>query len=162
MSLNKKEEWKPKIVAFVCNWCTYIGVDLAGTSRLLYQANVRIIKIPCTGRMDPLFILKAFERGVDAVLVSGCHPGDCHYSVGNYHHRRKASLYSRLFEFLGIDGKRLKFSWVSASEAKKWQGLINEFTNEVRQLGPFTRYQEINLDLHGKSMEEKEEALARG
>ena len=111
---------------------------------------------------DPLFILVGFECGVDAVLLAGCHLVDCNYSVGNYHHRTKASLYSRLFAFLGIDGKRLKFSWVSASEAKKWQGLINEFTNEVRQLGPFTRYQEINLDLHGKSMEEKEEALARG
>lgn len=162
MSLNKKERWQPKIIAFICNWCTYAGADLAGTSRLPYQPNVRIIKIPCTGRMDPLFILKAFERGADAILVSGCHPGDCHYTVGNYHHRRKASLYRTLFEFLGIDPERLKFSWISASEGNKWQRLINELTNEVRQLGPFTRYHEISLDVHRKRIEEKEETLARG
>lgn len=155
MSSNKKEEWEPKIVAFICNWCTYAGADLAGTSRLLYQPNVRIIKIPCTGRMDPLFILKAFERGADAILVSGCHPGDCHYTAGNYHHRRKASLYRRLFEFLGIDPERLKFSWISASEGNKWQRLINELTNEVRQLGRFIRYQRINLDINRKLIEKK-------
>jgi len=130
-------EWTPRIVAFVCNWCTYAGADLAGTSRLQYAPNVRIIKLPCTGRIDPMFILKAFEQGADAVLVSGCHPGDCHYTSGNYHARRRWGLFRRLLEFTGIDSRRLFFSWVSAAEGQKFADLINQVTDEVRQAGPF-------------------------
>jgi len=133
----EQKDWTPRIVAFVCNWCTYAGADLAGTSRLQYAPNVRIIKLPCTGRIDPLFILKAFEQGADAVLVSGCHPGDCHYTSGNYHARRRWGLFRRLLEFTGIDSRRLFFSWVSAAEGQKFADLINEVTEEVRQAGPF-------------------------
>jgi len=133
-------EWTPAIVAFVCNWCTYAGADLAGTSRLQYPANVRIIRLPCTGRIDPLFILKAFERGADGVLVSGCHPGDCHYTSGNFFARRRWTVFKSLVDFFGLDERRLHFSWVSASEGKKWSEVIQDVTDSVRQAGPFEQY----------------------
>ena len=129
--------FEPRIVAFVCNWCTYAGADLAGTSRLAYAPNVRIVKLPCTGRIDPLFILKAFEGGADAVLVSGCHPGDCHYTSGNYHARRRWAIFRRLLSFAGIDERRLHFSWVSAAEGQKFADLIKDVTEKVRAAGPF-------------------------
>lgn len=138
-----KGGFEPKIIAFVCKWCTYAGADLAGTSRLSYASNVRIIKLPCTGRIDPIFLLKAFETGADAVLVSGCHPGDCHYSTGNYHARRRWTIFSKLLEFLGVDPDRMFFSWVSASEGQKWANLINGITEKVRQKGPFENYQKM-------------------
>ena len=131
------EGFQPRIVAFVCNWCTYAGADLAGTSRLPYAPNVRIIRLPCTGRIDPLMVLKAFEGGADAVLVSGCHPGDCHYTAGNYHARRRWAIFRRLLTLTGIDEGRLHFSWVSAAEGQKFADLINELTQKVRQAGPF-------------------------
>jgi len=134
------KDFEPKIMAFVCNWCTYAGADLAGTSRMEYRPNVRIIKLPCTGRIDPLFIIKAFENGADGVLVSGCHPGDCHYTAGNYHARRRWIAFRDLMEFTGIDMRRLQFSWVSASEALKWVDLINNVTEEIKALGPFMEY----------------------
>jgi F420-non-reducing hydrogenase iron-sulfur subunit len=129
--------FEPRIVAFVCNWCTYAGADLAGTSRLQYAPNVRIIKLPCTGRIDPLFILKAFEGGADGVLVSGCHPGDCHYTSGNYHARRRWTIFRQLLNFTGIDPRRVHFSWVSAAEGAKFADLINKVTDAVRKAGPF-------------------------
>jgi len=157
---NKQQaDWEPKIVSFVCNWCTYAGADLAGTSRMEYKPHVRIIKLPCTGRIDPLFIIKAFENGADGVLVSGCHPGDCHYSTGNYHARRRWIAFKSLLEFCGIDEKRIQFSWVSASEALKWVDLINMTTDKVKELGPFIKYQ--SLDPKGnKSHEHKENLVA--
>lgn len=130
------ETFEPKIVAFVCNWCTYTGADLAGTSRTQYDANVRIIKLPCTGRISPLFIIKALEQGADGVLVSGCHPGDCHYTAGNYHARRKFTILLDLLQFMGIERERVQFSWVSAAEGKKWAEVVNEVTAAVRALGP--------------------------
>jgi coenzyme F420-reducing hydrogenase delta subunit len=136
-------DFEPKIMAFVCNWCTYAGADLAGTSRMEYRPNVRILKLPCTGRIDPLFIIKAFENGADGVLVSGCHPGDCHYTTGNYHARRRWIAFNELMEFTGIDMKRLQFSWISASEAIKWVDLINDVTDKITKLGPFTEYKEL-------------------
>ena len=99
-------EFEPKIIAFVCNWCTYAGADLAGTSRLKYPANIRAIRLTCTGRIEPMFLLKAFQEGADAVLVSGCHPGDCHYTSGNYHARRRWTIFRKLLEFSGIDPRR--------------------------------------------------------
>jgi F420-non-reducing hydrogenase iron-sulfur subunit len=129
--------FEPRIVAFVCNWCTYAGADLAGTSRLQYAPNVRIVKLPCTGRIDPLFLLQAFAGGADAVLVSGCHPGDCHYTSGNYHARRRWTIFRKLLAFTGIDPRRLFFSWVSAAEGQKFADLINDVTRQVRQAGPF-------------------------
>jgi coenzyme F420-reducing hydrogenase delta subunit len=121
----------------VCNWCTYAGADLAGVSRLPYAPNVRIVRLPCTGRVDPLFVLKAFAGGADGVLVSGCHPGDCHYTSGNFHARRRWAVFRRLLDFTGIDAGRLRFSWVSAAEGRKFAQLINEITEQVRVLGPF-------------------------
>jgi len=137
-------DFQPTMVAFVCNWCTYTGADLAGTSRLQMAPNVRIIRLPCTGRIDPLFILKAFERGADGVIVSGCHPADCHYSSGNYHARRRFTVFRELLSFLGLDLRRLTLSWVSASEGGKWQQVVNEATEQVREAGPFDAYRELN------------------
>ncbi len=131
------QAFSPRITAFVCNWCTYAGADLAGTSRLQYPPQMRIVKLPCTGRIDPLFVLKAFEAGCDGVLVSGCHPGDCHYTSGNYHARRRWAVFGRLLSFTGIDERRLRFSWVSAAEGRKFADLVAEFTEQLRQAGPF-------------------------
>ena len=120
----------------VCRWCTYAGADLAGTSRLTYPAAVRLVRFPCTGRMNPLFILKAFEHGADGVLVSGCHPGDCHYVQGNLYARRRFADVQGLMEFVGLDPRRLHFSWVSASEGTKWVNVVKEVTAAVRDVGP--------------------------
>ncbi len=138
-----KKNWNPKIVAFVCNWCTYAGADLAGTSRLKYDANIRLLRVPCTGRIDTLFIVKAFEQGADCVLVSGCHPGDCHYDAGNYHARRRWIIFRELMSFLGIDDRRLQFSSVSAAEGVKWAKLINGLVDEIRSIDPFKEYQTL-------------------
>lgn len=129
-------DWQPNIVAMVCRWCTYAGADLAGTSRLTYPASVRLIRFPCTGRMHPLFIVKAFEQGVDGVLVSGCHPGDCHYVQGNLYARRRFGVFRELMEFVGLDSRRLHFSWVSASEGNKWVQVVEEVTAKVKEAGP--------------------------
>jgi F420-non-reducing hydrogenase iron-sulfur subunit len=138
-----KSSFKPRIAAFVCNWCTYTGADLAGTSRLQMATNVRIIRLPCTGRIDPLFIIKAFERGADGVIVSGCHPADCHYTSGNYHARRRFAVAREVFGFMGIDPRRITFSWVSASEGGKWAEVVNSTTERVKELGPFSAYREM-------------------
>jgi F420-non-reducing hydrogenase iron-sulfur subunit len=137
------DKFEPRITAFVCNWCTYTGADLAGTSRLHMASNVRIIRLPCTGRIDPLFILKAFERGADGVIVSGCHPADCHYTSGNYHARRRFATFRELASFIGINPDRMTFSWVSASEGAKWRDVVNDTVSRVRALGPFTAYREL-------------------
>ncbi|MBN1959950.1 MAG: hydrogenase iron-sulfur subunit [Deltaproteobacteria bacterium] len=135
--------FEPRIIAYVCNWCTYTGADLAGTSRLPMAANVRIVRFPCTGRIDPIFIMKAFERGADGVIVSGCHPADCHYNAGNYHARRRFAVARELMIFLGIDPARITFAWVSASEGNKWAELVNETTERLRAIGPFKDYQAL-------------------
>jgi F420-non-reducing hydrogenase iron-sulfur subunit len=140
---DRETSWEPRIVAFICNWCTYTGADLAGTSRMKYPPYVRVIKIPCTGRFDPLFMIKAFERGADGVLVSGCHPGDCHYTAGNYNARRKYTVFKSLLETLGIDMDRVWFSWISASEGGKWVETIRKFTEVIWQKGPFREYREM-------------------
>ncbi len=145
--MEEQKNWEPKIVCFVCNWCTYTGADLAGTSRMKQEPNARLIRVPCTGRIDPLFIIKAFENGADGVLVSGCHPGDCHYTAGNYHARRRWVFFRELMTFVGIDDTRLHFSWVSASEGKKWVDIVNGVIDKVREAGPFTPYQEMNSEL---------------
>jgi F420-non-reducing hydrogenase iron-sulfur subunit len=136
-------DFEPRITAFVCNWCTYTGADLAGTSRLDMASNVRIIRLPCTGRIDPLFIIKAFERGADGVIVSGCHPADCHYTSGNYHARRRFAVFHDLMEFIGVDPRRMTFSWVSASEGAKWRDVVDEAVTNVRELGPFDAYRAL-------------------
>lgn len=148
MQTEKKtvNQFEPKVIAFVCNWCTYTGADLAGTSRIKYQPNVKLIKLPCTGRIDPVFIIKAFEKGADGVLVSGCHPGDCHYNAGNYHARRRWIMFRKMLETMGIDSNRLHFSWVSASEGKKFTEVVNDLINKVRAEGPFKSYEKINKE----------------
>lgn len=128
--------WEPRIVALVCNWCTYTGADGAGTARRTHAPNVRIVRVLCTGRIDPLFILKAFEQGADGVIASGCHPGDCHYVRGNLFARRRLSVFEKLMDFTGLDRRRLHFSWVSASEGVKWSRVVDEATRAVREAGP--------------------------
>ncbi len=135
--------FEPKIVAFVCNWCTYLGADLAGTNRLEYPPNVRIIRLPCTGRIDFNLPVKAFEMGADAVLVSGCHPGDCHYTSGNFHARRRWMLFRELLDTLGIEMDRIHFTWISAAEGRKWQEVITEITEKTRAMGPYRAYERI-------------------
>ena len=135
-----QEEFSPRVVAFVCNWCTYAGADLAGTSRLKMAANPRLVRLPCTGRIDPLFIIKAFDQGADGVIVSGCHPADCHYATGNLHARRRFTVFREVFAFMGMDLRRVTFSWVSASEGRKWADLVNETVASLVELGPYNPY----------------------
>ncbi len=142
----EKKKWEPKIVAFVCNWCTYTGADLAGTSRLKYPPNTKLIRVMCSGSIDPVFILKAFERGADGVLVSGCHPNDCHYNAGNFHARRRWDFFHVLLDFIGIEKGRLQFSWISASEGKKFADVVSKVTEDIKALGPFTAYQKMNSE----------------
>lgn len=130
-------DFEPKIVAFLCNWCSYRGADLAGTSRIKCAANVRAIRVMCSGRVEPAFILRAFELGADGVLVLGCHPGDCHYAEGNYKALRRMELLKRTLEQLGIEEDRFRLDWVSASEGDKFSRVVNEITEKVRQLGPY-------------------------
>lgn len=136
-------QFEPKVIALVCNWCTYLGADLAGTNRLEYPANVRIVRLPCTGRIDFNLIIKAFEAGADSVLVSGCHPGDCHYTAGNYHARRRWMLFRELLDTLGIDMRRIHFTWISAAEGAKFQQVVTDIVNDTREMGPYTAYQEM-------------------
>jgi coenzyme F420-reducing hydrogenase delta subunit len=136
MQLHHEQPWEPKIVAFLCNWCSYAGADLAGVSRLQYGTNIRVIRVPCSGRVNPLYILKALQNGADGVLVSGCHPGDCHYISGNLVARRKFALMKNLLEYVGIEPQRVQFSWVSASEGQRFAALINKVIEDVKQVGP--------------------------
>ena len=131
--------FEPRIVGFLCNWCSYAGADLAGTSRTNYPANIRIVRVPCSGRVDPLFIVKAFQLGADGVLVAGCHPGDCHYNDGNYHARRRIALLKPLLEYLGLDKERLCLEWVSASEGKRFAEVVLNFTQILTKMGPRTQ-----------------------
>ena len=133
------EGWEPKVLAFLCNWCSYAGADLAGTSRMQYPPNVRVIRVPCSGRVNPIFIVEALRQGADGVLVSGCHPGDCHYLVGNYYARRRFALLQRYLEYLGIEKGRVQFSWVSASEGARFAEVVTKVVNDVKALGPATR-----------------------
>jgi F420-non-reducing hydrogenase iron-sulfur subunit len=128
--------FEPRIVAFFCNWCTYTGADLAGISRMTYAPNVRIIRLMCSGRLDPQFVFAAFREGADGVLIGGCHPGDCHYQEGNYKARRRFELLVRMAKDLGIEEERLRLEWISASEGDKVQKVCNEMTERVRKLGP--------------------------
>jgi F420-non-reducing hydrogenase iron-sulfur subunit len=132
-----KTDFEPRIVGILCNWCSYSGADLAGTSRVKYSTNVDIIRVMCSGRVDPTFILKAFQKGADGVLVCGCHPGDCHYSEGNYKTGRRLPLLKKMLKQFGIEDERLRLEWVSASEGEKFATIVNEMTDQIRKLGPF-------------------------
>jgi len=129
-------KWAPKIVAFFCNWCTYTASDLAGVSRLRYAPSTRVIRVMCSGRIDPEFIMEAFAQGADGVLIGGCHPGDCHYSEGNYKCLRRYHLLKKYLEQMGLDTRRLRLEWISASEGKRLQEVVNEMTETLRQMGP--------------------------
>jgi F420-non-reducing hydrogenase iron-sulfur subunit len=130
--------FEPKIAGFLCNWCSYTGADLAGVSRIQSAPNVRVIRTMCSGRVDPSFILKAFQLGADGVIVMGCHLGDCHYQEGNYKTMRRIPFLKRLIAGFGIDPRRLRLEWVSASEGDRFAQVVNEFTEEVRRLGPLS------------------------
>ncbi len=133
---SKEEQWEPKIIAFCCNWCSYAGADLAGVSRLQMPTNFLVIRTMCSARVDPEFVLRAFAKGADGVLVLGCHPADCHYIGGNYRTRRRIALLKMLLEQYGINPDRLHLEWVSASEGVKFQKTIKDFTEEIREMGP--------------------------
>lgn len=133
---DKGKKFNPLIVAFCCNWCSYAGADLAGTSRLNYAANVKIIRVPCSCRVNANFILRAFQNGADGVVIAGCHPGDCHYSTGNYYTRRRFSLVTNLMEYMGIERERFKVDWISAAEANKFADVMNGVLENIYKLGP--------------------------
>jgi coenzyme F420-reducing hydrogenase delta subunit len=133
------EEFEPTIVAFLCKWCSSAGSDLAGVSRMEYPPNVTPIQVMCSGSVSPLYVFSAFNRGADGVLVSGCHPGDCHYIKGNYYARRKLALVKKLLEYVGLEPERFQMSWVSAAEGQKYTRVIKNFVNELKPLGPQTK-----------------------
>ncbi len=130
------EVFEPKILGMLCSWCAYTGADTAGVSRAQYPANIRIVRVMCSGRVDPLFIARAFENGADGVLVAGCHPGDCHYISGNSYVQDRMAVFGSLLDFFGIDRRRLKLAWVSGSEGHRFATVVAELTEELRALGP--------------------------
>lgn len=154
-NITDNQNFEPKILVFACNWCTYAGADLAGLSRLQYPPNVRILRVPCSCRVNPQFVIRAFQRGIDGVLVAGCHPGDCHYTTGNYYTRRRYLLAQRLLDFIGIDANRFHTKWISGSEGPKFQEVVTEITEQIRALGPNKKLRD---DLH---IEKVLEALAK-
>jgi len=131
-----KKEFEPIIIAFCCNWCAYAGADLAGVSRIQYPPNIRIIRVMCSGRVDPTFILEALRVGVDGVLVAGCHPGDCHYIDGNLKAMRRITLLKETLKSLGLEPERVRLEWISASEGEKFAKVVKEFIEELKKLGP--------------------------
>ena len=137
------KEYKPLIVAFCCNWCSYAGADLAGNNRLAYPADVKIIRVPCSCRINPMFVLKAFGRGADGVIICGCHPGDCHYTSGNFFARRRMTVLFSLLDYLGIEKERTRVEWVSAAEGQKFAETMNSFVETVTKLGPNKRLEDI-------------------
>jgi len=130
-----EKEFTPKILSFLCKWCSYTGADLAGTSRLQYPTAIIPIKVMCSSRVDLGFIIKAYLQGADGVLIGGCHPGDCHYQSGNYHTRRRFAILEKIFKTLGLDSERLRLSWISASEGPKFARVGNEFTQKIKEMG---------------------------
>jgi len=131
--------FEPKILGLLCKWCSYAGADLAGTARKKYAPNVRVVRAMCTGRVEPTFILKAFEKGADGVLIAGCHPGDCHYVEGNYKALRRFMLLKKMLTQMGVEEERLRLEWVSASEGDRFATIVGEMTEQIRKLGPFPK-----------------------
>ena len=129
-------EFEPNIIGFLCNWCSYAGADLAGTSRIKYPPNIKSIRVMCSGRVDPVFILEALKKGADGVLVAGCHPGDCHYQSGNYKTNRRIKLLKKLLSEMAVNPKRVRFEYVSASEGQKFAQIVTEFVDELKKMGP--------------------------
>jgi coenzyme F420-reducing hydrogenase delta subunit len=135
-----------RIVGFLCNWCSYGGADTAGVSRFKQPTDLRVVRVPCSGRVDPLFVVKALLKGADGVLVSGCHPRDCHYTDGNFYARRRLEMLKRLLPFLGIDERRFHYTWISASEGQRWQQTVTEFTKVIHELGPMRSFKEASVE----------------
>jgi coenzyme F420-reducing hydrogenase delta subunit len=134
--MEDNSQRQPRIVGFLCKWCSYAGADLTGTSRKKYPANLTILKVPCSGRIDPLFIMKGLQMGFDGVMVSGCHPGDCHYQTGNYRARRRLALIKKFLEYMGVPEERVQASWVSASEGAKFAQVVVDVVENVKAVGP--------------------------
>jgi len=135
--MSKNDGFEPKIIGFLCNWCSYVGADLAGVSRIQYPPNIRIIRVMCSGRIDPAFVLEAFKDGADGVLVAGCHlPSDCHYISGNFKAMRRINLLQRVLKDFGIEPERLRLEWVSASEGDKWAAVVRTMVEDLKKLGP--------------------------
>ncbi|MBN1786407.1 MAG: hydrogenase iron-sulfur subunit [Candidatus Methanofastidiosa archaeon] len=130
------DEWEPKIVGFLCNWCCYAGADMAGTSRMHYPANIRVIRVMCSSRINAEMIIKAFQTGADAVFIGGCHPGDCHYVDGNYRTKKRIDLLKRLIEHIGIEPERLRLEWISAAEGEEFAKTMKELRDDIKKLGP--------------------------
>ena len=141
--MQVNDNFEPVIVAFCCNWCAYAGADLSGTNRLNYPTNVKIIRVPCSCRVNPMFILRAFQKGADGVIICGCHPGDCHYTSGNYFTRRRITLLYSMLDFLGIERNRTRLEWVSAAEGAKFAATMEQFTADVKALGPNRRLEDL-------------------
>ena len=141
--MQVNENFEPVIVAFCCNWCSYAGADLSGTNRLNYPTNAKIIRVPCSCRVNPMFILRAFQKGADGVIICGCHPGDCHYTSGNYFTRRRITLLYSMLDFLGIERNRTRLEWVSAAEGAKFAATMEQFTADVKALGPNRRLEDL-------------------
>ena len=133
---DQTRKFEPRIIAFFCTWCTYTATDLAGISRMTYASNARVVRVMCSGRVDPQFVLAAFQEGADGVLIGGCHPGDCHYQKGNYKALGRYILLKKMLVQMGIEPERLRLEWISASEGDRVQAIINEMTKQIRQLGP--------------------------
>ncbi len=154
-------EFEPKLVGFLCNWCSYTGADLAGTARISYAPNLRAIRVMCSGRIDPTFIIKALYEGADGVLIAGCHPGDCHYQEGNYKALRRYKLLKRILPEYGVEPERVHLEWVAASEGEKFAKVVNEFTDKIKKLGPLNMKQSIfdsmkeDIVVHESAGEEK-------
>jgi F420-non-reducing hydrogenase iron-sulfur subunit len=146
-------DFRPQIVAFLCNWCSYAGADLAGTTRVKHRADVRIVRVPCSGRVDVAFIMKAFERGADGVIVGGCHPGECHYMTGNYTTRRRMFVLRELLGFVGIEPERLQVIWCSAAEGSKWAEVVEDTCNLIDRLGPLTKVKALTGNLRSEAKE---------
>ena len=142
---TEKKEFVPNIVAFCCNWCSYAGADLAGSSRLSYPANVKIVRVPCSCRVNPTFVLKAFQRGADGVILCGCLPGDCHYVTGNYYTRRRMALLFSFLDYLGNERERTRVEWVSAAEGAKFSQVMNDFVAQVTALGENKRLSDLRV-----------------
>ncbi|KJS22129.1 MAG: methyl-viologen-reducing hydrogenase subunit delta [Clostridiaceae bacterium BRH_c20a] len=141
------DKFEPKILGILCNWCSYAGADLAGTSRLRYPANIRIVKVMCSGRVEPTLILKAFQEGADGVLISGCHPGDCHYVDGNIKTLRRTPLVARLLTQIGIEPERFKQVWVSASEGERFGKIVEQMVEDIKKVGPYQKKMGDQLDV---------------
>lgn len=138
-----QENFEPKIIAFCCNWCSYAGADLAGTGRLKYPENIRIIRIPCSSRVDPTLVMRAFQNGADGVMIAGCHPGDCHYDTGNYHTRKRMKLLRNLMEFMGLPSERLLVKWISGNEAERFKNTVEDFTEKLRKMGVYDKARDL-------------------